>query len=830
MKYMSIFFFLFSITFLRAQMGPICDSPANGSDWRLIGPDQMPELGPKAYPQMVGTGAQIRLQFLDADRADPKILYAGTPTGGLFRTMDATAEMPVWENLTDSTRLPVLGVRGFGLVPNKGGPPTIFIGTGIRYPLDMRRRYGIGVLRSPNGGRDWERTGLEFSPPGGGNKQTCHDVLVDAENPLVIHALCGPDYYRSDDGGQNFALKKELDRPCPAGWGKSFRDIVAKPGRPKTLYLSTDGNFFFRSTDGGDSWAETDVRELGVEGETIRADVAVSPLDPDLVYLACRAGKKEVLLRSLDAGLTWEIVFQKNIRTSFERNAVAISPHDVNVIYFGGLYIDQVVLGGEKPKVKRISSGLHLDHRDLIAVSDGAGTDILYSANDGGLYRGFFTGGKKGKWEWRDISGTGMNNTQFYGIAVAEDFSVVLGGTQDNGMLVGDREGHFFKPRIGGDAVDAAVDRYDTDLLYGTSWALQPPSVHRSTDAGLTFGRALGKGFTGRADTYYFPLETHEDGCLYAGKEQVYRLPPGSDEWEQIGDIDLPTNLPFKVTAMCVAPSDPDYIYAYGDKVYRTVNATADSAVWTDVSKGLGRAIIHEKGGGTISAVEVHPDDPRKVWVGFRVYGSPRKVYYSGDAGLTWTRLSEVGLPNWPVNALAVQGGTKGAVYAGTDVGVFYNPDATDPSSEWRCFNRGLPVSFVIDLEMNYCTGTIIAGTHGRGIWESPFAGPSVFPTEEVAYDAKWERCIFRSDLVVKRGSALTLAGEVRMATGAKIIVERNAKLILDGARVKSLCGTTWGGIVPEDGLNFFQRLFGGRPGKVELKNGAVLEQVRSEK
>lgn len=828
MNYFRILFLLFFSTSLFAQSEPICDSPANGSDWRLVGPNSLPELGPKARPQMTGTGAQMRLQFLDEGEPDPKILYAGTPSGGLFRTMDCTVEMPVWENITDSTRLPVLGVRGFDILTKKSGEPTIYIGTGIRYPLDIKRAYGIGVLRSQDGGDSWERTGLQFKQPGG-KKHTCHDVLIDAENPQIIHALCGPHYHRSMDGGETFSKMKTLTHPCPAGWGKSFRDIVAKVDDPNILFLSIDGNFFYRSTDRGETWEEFDLRSFGIEKDIVRADVAVSPLNPELVYIGCRAGKKESLLRSLDAGVTWELVMEKNIRTSYERNAIAISSYDENILYFGGLYIDKVVLGDEKPYVRGISSGLHLDHRDLVAVSDGNGGDILYSANDGGLYRGVQSAENEHKWEWRDISGTGMNNTQFYGIGVAEDFSVVLGGTQDNGMLVGDREGNFFKPRIGGDAVDAVIDLYDTDVLYGTSWALQPPTVHRSTDAGQTFGKPLKKGFSGEADVYYFPMQTHEDGYLYAAKEQVYRLLPDSEEWEQLGDLDLPTNLPYKVTAMNVAPSNSNYIYVYSDKLYRTVNAQSDSVIWTNISEGLGWAIRTDKGGGVVTSIEVHPEDPSKIWVGFGVYHSRFKVYYSDDAGLTWTLITKEGLPNWPINAMAVQGGTNGAVYAGTDVGVFYNPDATNPESKWQCFNGGLPVSFIIDLEMNYCTGTIIAGTHGRGIWESPFATPSNFSAEEVKEDLTWERKIMRTDLVVKDGSTLTLKGEVRMASGTQIIVERNAKLVLDGVRVKSLCGDTWEGVKVEDDLNLFQRIFGARAGQFELKNGAVLEDVRTE-
>ena len=110
----------------------------------------------------------------------------------------------------------------------------------------------------------------------------------------------------------------------------------------------------------------------------------------------------------------------------------------------GGLYIDRINLDSTKSNSRSISSGTHLDHRGLLAIDNGTGKDLVFSANDGGLYRGHLPEGKK-KWAWVDISGKGMNNTQFYGIAVAEDYSVMAGGTQDNGMLVADSTDRFFQ-------------------------------------------------------------------------------------------------------------------------------------------------------------------------------------------------------------------------------------------------------------------------------------------------------------------------------------------------------------------------------------------------
>jgi hypothetical protein len=448
----------------------------------------------------------------------------------------------------------------------------------------------------------------------------------------------------------------------------------------------------------------------------------------------------------------------------------------------------------------------------------------VYSANDGGLYRGFFDGKK---WQWRDVSGFGMNNMQLYGIAVAEDFSVVPGGTQDLGTMLFYQNQKATKPNLGGDGTDCAVDKFDPNYVYGISWALGPPAVHRSTNAGLKWAQHQ-KGITGNGDTYYFQLESHENGYVYAGTKDVFRLPHKGDVWEPLGDVPLPTDQPFKITAMSVAPSDANVIYAYGDQLYKTENADTpgDSVVWQPLGEKMGIAAQPKEGGGIVSAVETSAANPQKVWVAFRTYHSPYKVYFSGDGGENWVNVS-AGLPQVPVNALAFQAGSPDALYAGTDVGVYYNPRASDPASEWLCFNSGLPVCIVTDLEMNYCFGKIVAGTFGRGVWESPFATPSDFQPMVVREDTEWNFKILRSDVIVQSGTTLTLKGEIRVATGRQIFVEKNSVLVLDGAHIKDLCGQPWQGIVlDEDQPGFIGRFFGARPASVESNNGAIVENA----
>ncbi|MCU0346400.1 MAG: glycoside hydrolase [Saprospiraceae bacterium] len=811
----------------NAQTQPIPNSPANGSAWTYLGPHATPIPGKGAGWSSTGTGAEIRVKFRDSKATNPRELYTATPTGGLFRTdLDlAEGNQPRWENLTDSTRLPVLGVKDFEF--SYSDPNTIYIGAGVRYPLDYSRTYGIGLLKTTDGGRTWQETGLKFTPPGDFT-EVVHDILLHPTSPDTIHVICGKDYYRSDDAGTSFTLKNTNPHPGPAGWQSAFRAILAKPGSPQTLYLTEDGPHFFMSKNSGETWSETVLDStLGVTEGVMRVDMAVSERSPELVYLAVSGRKNEFILRSLDGGGTWQFILKKNLSGSYEKHVFALSPNDDNRLYVGGLYVHEVKIDTTgKATTKQITaSNVHLDHRELHVVADGQGGDIIYSANDGGLYRAVFDGKK---WDWQDVSGTGLNNMQLYGLAVAEDYSVLPAGTQDLGTVFMRPDGTATKPNLGGDGSDCAVDPYNSANIFSVTWGGGAPTIYRSTDGGEQWSR-WNKGIVNNGDRYYHPIFFHENGSLYMGSTKVHYLPYGSDTWRQVGDINLPTKDPWRVTAMSVA-ADDNTIYAYGDQLYRTDNARADSAaVWEPLGKNMGEAVIFKKGGNTLLAVECDPEVPSRIWVSFNNFDKKFKVYFSADGGNTWSNLSR-GLPKYPVTSLLAQAGTDDVLYAGTDVGVFVNFDASNPESAWQPFSAGLPVCMVADLEVNYCFGKLVAGTHGRSVWESPLAVPSVFETVEVGRDTSWDFRLLRSDVVVKSGTTLTLRGEVRIAEGKKIIVEKDAQLVLDGAHLSDLCGQPWSGIERGEGSRgFLGLLFVKKAGEVTLLNGATVKGMRDE-
>lgn len=91
-----------------------------------------------------------------------------------------------------------------------------------------------------------------------------------------------------------------------------------------------------------------------------------------------------------------------------------------------------------------------------------------------------------------------------------------------------------------------------------------------------------------------------------------------------------------------------------------------------------------------------------------------------------------------------------------------------------------------------------------------------------------------KGDLVIESGATLTITDKVRFADGAKIIVEQNARLIIDGGYLTSSVGCKnafWQGIEVWGNSAQHQYTYGSNQlyqGFVELKNGAVIENANT--
>ena len=99
-------------------------------------------------------------------------------------------------------------------------------------------------------------------------------------------------------------------------------------------------------------------------------------------------------------------------------------------------------------------------------------------------------------------------------------------------------------------------------------------------------------------------------------------------------------------------------------------------------------------------------------------------------------------------------------------------------------------------------------------------------PTLNVDTDEIWTNNFkILGDIVVKSGKSLTIKCELNFMPNAKIFVEKGAKLIVDGGKLTSACGSKWEGIIvygdpTKDHTNLAAH------GIVETKNGAIIENA----
>ncbi len=155
-------------------------------------------------PKNIG-GRTLSLAFHPTDES---IMYAGSASGGLWKTTSKGFGEDAWEKVP--TGFPVLGVATIAI--NQSNPDIIIIGTGETYgegfaePGTVNRltrgTYGIGILKSSDGGNNWEHV-LQFNEE---DIKGVQDIEINPQNPEEMYAATTDGVYQSLDGGDTWSL------------------------------------------------------------------------------------------------------------------------------------------------------------------------------------------------------------------------------------------------------------------------------------------------------------------------------------------------------------------------------------------------------------------------------------------------------------------------------------------------------------------------------------------------------------------------------------------------------------------------------------------------
>src|SRR5215204_1206862 len=259
--------------------------------------------------RLVGPSRGGRVTTVTGVPSQPRTFYMGVASGGVFRTTDGGG---TWVPITDG-KVP-LGSTGSIAVADSN-PNIIYLGTGsdgVRSNVST----GRGVYKTTDGGETWQFAGLRDAGQIGAVRihPTNPDIAWVSATGDIFKANAERGVFKTADGGKTW--KKVLFVSDTVG----AMDVELQPGNPNVIYAwmsrlerkpwtiisgSKDGGFY-RSTDGGESFAKI---ATGLPSDLIgKANLAVTAAKPDRVYALVEAQPGGGFYRSDDSGQTWSLI------------------------------------------------------------------------------------------------------------------------------------------------------------------------------------------------------------------------------------------------------------------------------------------------------------------------------------------------------------------------------------------------------------------------------------------------------------------------------------------------------------------------------------------
>ena len=228
---------------------------------------------------------------LVVDAKNPDIMYAGTgsPTrAAFFRSQDGGVH---WEKTSLEMPPKCAGVsrpRMLAIAIDPDDARDVWVGV----------EEG-GLFRTRDGGDTWKR--IDAKQPGCVRNSDVHSIVILRGPPKTVTVMVVNAIYSSTDGGQTWSETIVREK-----WGIYYsRVLTPKPGSSHELFMGIgDGtpgttSMFLRSTDRGASWVPA---PFPVQPNSCLWAIGTNAADPNLVLAGTKYGD---LFRSLDGGLSW---------------------------------------------------------------------------------------------------------------------------------------------------------------------------------------------------------------------------------------------------------------------------------------------------------------------------------------------------------------------------------------------------------------------------------------------------------------------------------------------------------------------------------------------
>jgi len=633
-----------------------------------------------------------------------------------------------WKQVSDF--FPSLSVTKLAYDPNNTQVFYFCTGEGW-YNADAVK--GAGVFKSIDGGETWEQllstaiTTFDY----------CQDLVVHPVTSDVYVATRTGGLQRSVDGGATW--EKVLGSSVGAT-RNSVCDIelTADGGVFASIGIfETDGIYFSPSGDAGTFVKQTN----GFPTSGIfRIEMATAPSNANVAYaIACNSSDYRIkgIWKTTDKGNTW---FETNrpdnnyefaARQAWYDLSFAVDPNNENVVAMGGLNIWRTRDGGDtwqQLTAGRLDSVLiryaHVDQHEIVFEN----SDVVYFGNDGGVYKCTnFTDDIPFIYE----RNYGYNVTQFYSVAIHPFSGIpqVMGGTQDNGTPYAYDDGIAeYKFVSGGDGAFTAFNHQNPEIFFTAS---QERRMFRFTNGGFEIPDTISNHFTNDANVLFinpFDIDATDPEVLYqATNIGIWRLSNASvadtAAWVKAGTISG------VLTAIETTPAKPGVVFigrntGTGD-IYRLDSSYTSTASAIPYSIDPNDMLPDAPFLSSMYCSSIYADetDANHVIVTYSNYGMP-SIWESVNAlsaTPVWTNV-EGDFPDVPVYSALIHPDKPEVCYIATEIGVFYTDQLDAEFTQWvPCSN--FPIVRTDMLKLRPADRMIVAGTHGRGIWQALLGG-----------------------------------------------------------------------------------------------------------
>lgn len=472
-----------------------------------------------------------RITDIEMPAEDMNTIYAGTASGGIFKSNDQGNS---WEPIFDDALS--LSIGDIALAPSNN--QIIYVGTGEANGGGGSLAYdGVGVYRSNDAGSTWTHLGLENV--GSIGKVVVHPTDPDNLYVATMGRLFGNNeergVYKSIDGGKAWKHVLYISEKTGA------IDLAINPKDPLIVYAAMwqrerkpsnriyggAESGIYRSEDGGTSWTELTEGLPSDPTEKGRIGIAIAPTNPDVLYAmyAKTNGSLQGMYKTIDGGDQWFTMDDRAISDVpfiWWFGKVTVDPTDEDIAYATSLDMFTTRNGGNS--WAPIFEGAHVDHHALFVHPQN--TELLVNGNDGGVYVSQ-NGGRN--YSFKNT----LPNLQFYTCAIDNtDPQRIFGGTQDNGtlMITDDNEWEII---FGGDGFRVMSDPNDPNIIFAES---QYGNLRRSTDGGKTFssGRSGTSGVANWNTPYI--MDPNNSKIMYYGSDRIFKSTDQGESWNAISE------------------------------------------------------------------------------------------------------------------------------------------------------------------------------------------------------------------------------------------------------------------------------------------------------